>query len=236
MPNKEQQTIEVEGDSPAIVVEDNMTFQDQAALFPVDSAITGELERVRDLLFGKQTKAIDRRLAQLETRIEVVQTGLTDLVETRIAELGKSFAAQFEALRKEALDHHDRQTAKQTTELQSAKQSLVEHIDAQEKDQTEKLRSVQRMLSERIDSLANASNVDWKKARQEISAQIEILNSEQGERITRLQQETSQHNDALRNELIVLGKTLGNQKVSRREMMQLLVELAQQLQGEDSVS
>lgn len=78
MPNKEQQTMEVERDSPALIVEDNMTLQDQAAPLPVDSAITGELERVRDLLFGRQTKAIDRRLAQLENRIEVVQTGLTD--------------------------------------------------------------------------------------------------------------------------------------------------------------
>ncbi|MFO3796565.1 MAG: hypothetical protein ACK8QZ_04675, partial [Anaerolineales bacterium] len=62
---------------------------------------------------------------------------------------------------------------------------------------------------------------------------LEVLNTELSERIAHLQQETSQRDDTLRSELIAQSRTLGEQKVSRREISQLLLDLAQRLQSEE---
>jgi len=204
----------------------------QPASLPTEAAMTNELERVRDLLFGKQTKSLENRLAGLENLITDLRRELTSLVESRFAELDKSFSSRLEALRKDALEYTDRQAAKLQAESQSIKQSLTERVDQQEKDQIEKLRSAQRALSERIDTLTADSNAELKKTQQELSSRIEALNMEQSARIEHLQQETSQRDDALRDELLALGNALGDQKVSRREMTQLLAELARRLQGE----
>lgn len=230
--SKKQQTVD---DNTSVIMEGNgmVTHEDQSASQLTDNGVSGELERVRDLLFGKQTKATDEKLIQLENRIEDVNRTLTNLMEERFRELNKSFSSQIEALRKELTEYTDQQATKSQSNLQSTKQLLTERIDAQEKDQTEKVRSAQRSLSERIDSLANETSTQLKNAQQELSSRIETVNTEQSERTNNLQAESSQRDDALRNELIALGKTLGNQKVSRREMTQLLAELAQRLQNEE---
>ena len=236
--SKKQPTMEiVEDEIPSNAAGDGgNSAESQPVALPTEAAMTGELERVRDLLFGRQTKALDNRLAGLESLIADIRRELTSLMEARFTELDKSFSSQLEALRKDALEYSDRQAAKQQAESQSVKQSLTERVDQQEKDQTEKLRSAQRALSERIDTLAADSSTELKKTQQELSTRIEAMNTEQSARIHHLQQETSQRDNALREELLALGNALGNQKVSRREMTQLLAELARRLQGEDAAS
>jgi len=245
--SKKQAMLETTEDTPSNKLEsggNDMPFVPKSvppiktdpALLAGEVPLAGELERVRDLLFGKQTKATEERLAGLENQLQDVRRELTGLLEARFSELNKSFSSQLEALRKELLERSDQQAAKQGADIQSIKQSLTERVDLQEKEQTEKLRTAQRTLSERIDSLVTDSNAQLKKTHQEISARIETLNTEQVGRINNLQQETSQRDDALRKELIALGDALGNQKVSRREMTQLLVELAHRLQGDEPKS
>lgn len=201
----------------------------------MDSGMAGELERVRDLLFGRQVKAQDSRLSSLENQVQAVQRELTTLLEEKITSLNHSLTSQLEALRRELSSRLDEQAAKQQTENQTTVNTLTDRLDFQDKDHAEKLRTAQKGLSERIDALSTESNSQLRKIQEELSSRTESAQSEFSERINTLRQETRSSDAKLGDDLAVLGNMLGSQKVSRREMTQILVEMAQRLQAEDKI-
>lgn len=209
------------------------SIQNSTVILTNEAGMADELDRVRSLLFGKQIKATDERLAQLENRVEEVRRELTNMLDANFTELKNSIASQLGTLQKDLVEQQDQHVSKQQADLGSVRQLLTERIDQQEKDQTEKLRTAQRTLSDRIDTIANDHTSQLKKMQLDLSTRIETLNAEQSTRIGSLQQESSQRDDALSNELMALGRVLGSQKVSRREMMHFLAELAQRFQVED---
>lgn len=201
-----------------------------------ESNMAGELERVRDLLFGRQVKAQDTRLINLENQIQAVRKDLTETLNERFSTLNQSLTGQVEALRKDLNARLDQQGTRQQADLQSAQKAFGERIDLQEKDQTEKLRTAQRTLSDRIDAFSSDVTSQMRAMQDELSGRTEAAAAELTSRIDALQQETRVTDNKLREELLALSGALGSQKISRREMTQLLVELAHRLQNEDTKS
>ena len=59
----------------------------------------GELDKVRKILFGRQTKAYEDRFAELESSLNDMITNISDTVEKRLAQLELDFNEREEALK-----------------------------------------------------------------------------------------------------------------------------------------
>lgn len=227
----------LKGNEAMTVSAENMeqpTETPEIAATPIEAGMTGELERVRDLLFGKQVKAQDTRLTSLETQVQTVRRELTTLLDEKINSLNQSLTSQLDVLRRELSSRLDEQAATQQKDNQATLNTLTDRLDNQNNDHAEKLRAAQKVLSERIDTLSSETNSQLRKVQEEFSSRAETAQSEFSDRLNALRQETRNSDAKLGDEMSALGNMLGNQKVSRREMTQILVELAQRLQADDN--
>jgi hypothetical protein len=124
----------------------------------------GELEVLRDLIFGNQARDFTRRLGDLENRLESVRRELKGEQETRTQSVAKTAADQTLALRKEAHSRIDKEVQVIGERLEQLSADLREHIDAtrravetrldrMEDDTAERLRLLEEAARERDDDL-----------------------------------------------------------------------------------
>lgn len=199
-------------------------------------SMTGELERVRDLLFGKQIKTQEAQLANLENQIQSMRRELGNLMDERLSALNQTILSQIESVRRDLVNSLEQQDVKQQTALQTVQSSLTERLDQQEQELMEKSRTSQKYLSGRIDSVVTDLTSQVRKAQEEFSTRLDATHAELSGMVSALQLETRNNDNKFRDELIALGNALGTQKVSRREMTKILVELAQRIQAEETLS
>lgn len=166
-----------------------------------------DLDQLRGILFGNQSRAIEERLDQLEMQLESLRQSGRD------------------ELRKESsgLKQADEQ-------IRSSLSQMIEE-DAQALADTRKeLKAFQRSVAEDLVKMK-------RELKQEIATQTELLqdNLESArkdliERLIVKQSESRQRDDALRNELLALSAWLDNSKTSRMQLGEMLLQVGQQLQ------
>lgn len=126
----------------------------------------GELEVLRDLIFGNQARDFTRRLSDLDTRLESIRRELKGEQETRAQTVAKTAADQTVALRKEANSRVDKEVQVISERLEQLAADLREHIDATrravetrldrlEDDTAERLRLLEDTARQRDDDLRN---------------------------------------------------------------------------------
>lgn len=126
----------------------------------------GELEVLRDLIFGNQARDFTRRLSDLDTRLESIRRELKGEQETRAQTVAKTAADQTVALRKEANSRVDKEVQVIGERLEQLAADLREHIDATrravetrldrlEDDTAERLRLLEDTARQRDDDLRN---------------------------------------------------------------------------------
>ncbi len=200
---------------------------------PVELSTPNELERLRDILYGRKSKATDERLGALETQLRILEEQVHSRLVEETSALREDFLNELESLRKQFSTSLEQQVAQIYKDMGTLQKELTERLENQDALQAEQLRATKKALTEKIESLTMTSVSQIREVQHELTDRLQSLALDQTERMRNLQVETRKRDDVLRTELVETSSTLGAQKVSRRDMVQILVELAQRLQNED---
>jgi DNA anti-recombination protein RmuC len=131
----------------AVVTGDSGRNESRSAA-PDDSS-AGNLDRVRDILFGGQMRDVDRRFARVEERLAKDAADLKDDLRNRLATLEQFVRAETEALAQRIRTEHDERTeagAALSRDLQAASAAFDRKIGAVE----DHLARAQRELRQQI--------------------------------------------------------------------------------------
>ncbi len=124
----------------------------------------GELEVLRDLIFGNQARDFTRRITDLESRLETVRRELKSEQDTRAQSLAKTATDQTVALRKETNSRVDKEfqiIAERLDQMSADLHELVEttrhtleaRLDRMQEDMHERLRVLEEEARRRDDDL-----------------------------------------------------------------------------------
>lgn len=199
----------------------------------LEASPLNELERLREILYGRKTKVTDDRLGALENQVRTLEEQLNTRLGEEIASLRAFFVSELEAFQRQynsRLDQHAQQFAR---DLESVRREFSERLETQDAAQAEGLRATRKSWMEQLDALAATYSTQVREVHQDLSDRIHTTAQDQTERLKTFQTEARTRDDSLRSELLQSSGTLKNQKVDRREMVQILVELAHRLQAEE---
>jgi hypothetical protein len=196
--------------------------------FPAEPT-ADELGRLRDILFGSQSRTIEKRLADLEFGLQAARRELSDTFGDKLESASGTSASQLTETRTEFNRKLESLGSEQTAQLRSAQKDLAERLERQTSEQNAQLRTAQKELSDRLDRLEADFVNQLRTARKELDDQIEKMGVDQAERLRGAQTEARQRDDTLRQELLELAASLENKKTSRQDLGQMLIELGLRL-------
>lgn len=165
-------------------------------------AESGNVDKIRDILFGAQMRDYDRRFSGLEERLLQEATTLREEVAQRLGATEQYVRRELDAL-----------TAQLSAEQRDRTQAVRETTDA--------LTNVNRELSERIAALAEQTAHQHRELRQAMSDQQRAITDEGSRRHQEL-------TTALRRE----GSELRSAKIDRTALAAMFAELAHRLSNE----
>jgi DNA anti-recombination protein RmuC len=166
-----------------------------------------DLDQLRHILFGNQSRAIEERLDELEMRLETVRREARDELKKEAA-ASRQTNEQNRADLSQRIDKEAGILADTRKELQALQRSIAEEMGQMKRELLE-------ALSEQSNSLKN----DFDGVREDLI-----------ERLLAKQIESRQRDDALRRELLALSAWLDNSKTSRMQLGEMLMHVGQQLQ------
>lgn len=120
---------------------------DAGSVPPGTGTNAGELEVLRDLIFGNQARDFTRRLSDIDGRLETVRRELKNEQDTVAQSLNKSAADQTATLRKETHSRIDKEV-----------QMLSERLEQLAADMNEQFESARRALEAKLDRLQTESS------------------------------------------------------------------------------
>lgn len=222
--------------------------------FSMDMTTDTELARLRDILFGGQARSTEKRMSDLELRVEAVRQELAAQIDKKVSDLDTSSGNQLAATRtdfverlnlktdaqsqnlrtaqQELNDKIDQQNTDLNTQIRSTQRDLSERLDAQQTEQATQLREVQKDLSQRLDTLTTDFMSQLRQIQKDLSDRLDKLNETQIEQSRSLQAESKQRDDELRQELMSFASLLESKKVSRADLGQMLAELGQRMRSD----
>lgn len=187
-----------------------MAKKSSEAQAAAETPMTGDMETLRDILFGNQARATEDRLDQLERQLAAARRDLQE-----------SFGKRLDAL-----------AEKSAGNLGKAQVELSQRLDKQDGQHSEQLRATREELSAGIRQLGEQLREELQQSFRQLSDQLESSNAELSERLLAAQEEARQRNGDLRQELLTLSAWLDDKKASRHDLGQMLLEMGQQLQGD----
>jgi chromosome segregation ATPase len=140
-----------------------------------------ELGRLRDILFGSQSRTLEKRLDDLETDLRSLRQELTELLQDQIGAFSKSTNAQFVETRREFNGKLDKQNTDQSTQLLFVQKDLTERLDKQSVEQVSQLQIAQKQLNDKLENLA-ADMLRQKSETQELLSTVASLDSKKASR------------------------------------------------------
>lgn len=170
---------------------------------PNNDTRSGELENLREILFGNQARATDDRLNQLEENLQTLHRTFTDALNKQSTLLRETIATTEKGLAT--------QISSQASLAQSNHQALEESINQLRADTKRQLEEVQATFSQ----------------------ELETMRSSLSDQIRRMQNDSRQRDDDLRQELLTVSNWLDNKLTPRQDLGQMLVEIGQQLQSDN---
>jgi ribosome-associated translation inhibitor RaiA len=162
----------------------------------------GNLDKVRDLLFGGQMRDYDRRFARLEERLSRETAELRDEVKKRLAALEDYMKVEVESL-------SDRLRAEQDARVGTAK------------DLARELRDSVQVFEQRTSQLDDLIARAQRDLRQQLHAQQQELGDEMRQRVEEVLARLAREAQELRSD-----------KTDRSALAALLTEMAMRLNGE----
>lgn len=195
-----------------------------------------ELGRLRDILFGSQSRTLEKRLSDLETGLKSLRQEMNNLLQDQIVALSESTSVQFVETRREFNEKLDKQGTDQSAQLRTAQKDLTERLDRQAVEQSAQLQTVQKQLTDNLEKFAADMLRQLRETHKELSDRLDKQAAEQAERTRTLQSEARQRDDSLRQELLSMAASLENKKTSRQDLGQMLMELGLRLRQESESS
>ncbi len=219
------------------MIADALLIPDNGSTALATDATPDELGRLRDILFGSQSRTLEKRLSDLESGLRATRQEMTDLLDVKLGALTESTSSQFSDTRRELHEKLDKQNTDHASQLRAAQKDLSERVERQSSEQSAQLSNVQKQLSDSIEKLAADFLRQLRETHKELSDRLDKLGAEQSERMRAFQAESRQRDDALRQELQAMSSSLDNKKTSRQDLGQMLMELGLRLrQDSDSSS
>lgn len=166
------------------------------------AAAAGSIDQIRDIIFGSQMKAYERRFHLLEEHSR-------QRIEELHAEVGRRLEA-IEALTRREFDAHDERLKNEQSSRGDAVQALSHQIG-------EAVRELSGSIASQAEKQANAT--------QDLLRQLSDLSQRLSEEIQRTHAESSQRLDQS-------VRQLDDSKVARRALAELLLDMAARLSGE----
>lgn len=120
---------------------------DTGSVPPGAGGNAGELEVLRDLIFGNQARDFTRRLSDIDGRLEAIRREMKNEQDSVAQSLTKSAADQTASLRKETHNRVDKEV-----------QMLSERIEQLAADMNEQMENARRMLEAKLDRLQTESS------------------------------------------------------------------------------
>ena len=167
-----------------------------------DGAAGGNLDKVRDLLFGGQMRDYDRKFARLEERLVKETADLREEVKRRLAALEAYMKAEVES-------QSDRLRAEQDGRA------------AGDKDLGRELRDSAQQFDQKLSQLDDLVARNQRDLRQQLHAQHQELVDDIRQRVEDVLGRLAQEAHELRND-----------KTDRKALAALLTEMAMRLNGE----
>lgn len=164
---------------------------------------SGELENLREILFGNQVRATEDRLNQLEETVQKQHRDLTDA-------LNKQAAAQ-----RDATDASEKALKTQLTNQANTNQANHQALE----ESLSQLRADHKRLMDEMQAA--------------FTQELENLRSSLTDHIRRMQNESRQRDDDLRQELLTVSNWLDNKLTPRLNLGQMLIDIGQQLQSDN---
>jgi DNA anti-recombination protein RmuC len=110
----------------------------------------GELEVLRDLIFGNQARDFTRRLSDLDGRLEIVRRELKAEQDSRAQSVAKTAADQTTTLRKETNSRIDKEVRVLSERLEQLTADFYEHMEAMRRALETRLDRLQEDSGERM--------------------------------------------------------------------------------------
>lgn len=127
----------------------------------------GELEVLRDLIFGNQARDFAHRIADLDGRLEAVRRELKGEQDSRAQSVAKTAADQTIALRKETGSRVDKEV-----------QIIGERIEQMSSDLNELIEATTRTLESRLDRLQEEANERFRTLEEDARRRDDDLRAE----------------------------------------------------------
>jgi hypothetical protein len=167
-----------------------------------DGAAGGNLDKVRDLLFGGQMRDYDRRFARLEERLAKESAELREEVKRRLAALEAYMKAEVDSL-------SDRLRSEQDAR------------GAADQDLGRELRDTAQQFEQKVSQLEDAAARGQRDLRQQLHAQHQELGDDIRKRVEDVLVRLAQEAQELRSD-----------KTDRRALAALLTEMAMRLNAD----
>ena len=214
-------------------LESSKTEQIQQAT--VGEPSSDDLGRLRDILFGSQSRTLETRLGQLDAELQSLRQELTKKLNAEISKIAESTSAGIGDTHRTLNEKLENQSIEQADQLRATQKKLTDQLDTQANEQATQFRALQKELADGLEKLTFDFQRQLREIQKELGDKLEKLGAEQIERVHEVQAESRQRDDDLRQELLVLVNSLGTKKASRQDLGQMLVELGARLQnGTDS--
>jgi len=167
-----------------------------------DGAAGGNLDKVRDLLFGGQMRDYDRRFARLEERVSKETADLRDEVKRRLSALEAYMKAEVESLSDRLRSEQDGRAAG-------------------DKDLGRELRESAAQFDQKVSQLDEVVARSQRDLRQQLHAQHQELGDDIRQRVEDVLVRLAHEAQELRSD-----------KTDRKALAALLTEMAMRLNGE----
>lgn len=208
-------------------------FTPPSASTPLEASPLNELERLREILYGRKTKVTDDRLGALENQVRALEEQFNARLGEEITSLRAFFVSELENFQRQYNSRLEQQAQQFAKDLEGVRREFSGRLETQDAAQAEALRTTRKNWMDQLDALAATYSTQVREVQQDLTERLHATAVDQTERLKSLQTEARSRDDSLRSELVQSSGALKNQKVDRREMVQILVELAHRLQTEE---
>lgn len=195
-------------------------------------AVGGDLEQLRDILFGNQARSTEERLNRLERSLDTSRQELNDLFTERLNWLRESSSEELAKLHSKIVDQLNRQDEKQAGLLRQTQSDL----DTKHDQQAAGLASVKKEFVASLEQLSTDFNQQLNQTQKELGEQLERLGADIRNRLQANQEESRQRDADLRQEFLALGSWLDDKKASRHDLGQMLIDVGHSLRHEQTSS
>ncbi len=164
----------------------------------------GNIDQIRDILFGDRSREYDRRFNQLESELASLRHQTTEQLESLRTVLTTDLKTAIDAMEKK-----------------------LQYVNASLDEDSEDLRNQLRTVESRLSS-------NFVVAEKSLKGQVRNLEEELSETRTRLDGELADLRSQILDELQRRSQQLQGEKLSRTDLADILFDVCMQVKGKDS--